>query len=146
MKHAKKLTALALVLVLVLSLAACGAPEKKLLGSWRDTTGGLGYDFHEDGTVTLHFVHFTIPIVNFTVDQDVTGTYTVTKAEDKTNHVTINYQVTLISLSDEFTFEIEKDILRLTNVKTNNVYTLTRADEAVTTSAATTADTTATAG
>ena len=136
MKNIKKIAALAIVLALVVTMfAACSAkPEKAILGSWRDTTGTLGYDFYEDGRVVLNYANFTIPIVNFTYDGDLNGTYTIVKAEDGTYHLNLNYKI-VVDINEEFTFTIDNDILTLTNVKTNNTYTLTRYDAAADTSA-----------
>ena len=126
MKRFTKLTALVLVLCLIaFAFAACGSPEKKLLGSWRDTTGSLGYDFYDDGRVILNYANFNIPIVNFTYDGDLNGTYTISKGDDGSNHLFITYTI-FTQIDEEFTFTIKGDILTLTNVKSGNTYTLTR--------------------
>lgn len=129
MKNIKKIAALLMVLALVLTaFAACSAKTDKLLiGSWRDTTGTLGYDFYEDGRVVLNYANFTIPIVNFTYDGDVNGTYTVEKADDGEYHLKLSYKI-IADINEEFKIKIDNDILTLTNVKTNNTYTLTRFD------------------
>ena len=62
----KKITAIALVLVLVVSLfAACSAsPSKQILGAWRDSTGTVGYEFKEGNICSITYADVTVPVFN----------------------------------------------------------------------------------
>lgn len=140
MKHLKKVTAIVLVLVLALSLlAGCANVEKDIIGSWRESTGSLGYDFAEDGTVKIHYLDFTIPVIGTNLSSDLEGTYAITKDDDGQYHLSMTYTL-LASINEEYIVTVKKDILTMTHATTGNTYTLTRATEnsapAITTTAA----------
>ena len=69
MSKIKKISALALVMLIIVSVfSACAfTPEAKLKGSWRDSTGNLGYEFMENNICKVTLVDFTIPIINFPI-------------------------------------------------------------------------------
>ena len=151
MNQIKKIAALLLALVMLLSFAGCVKQVKeltmkeKLCGAWRDTTGILSCEFKSDDTVVLHLVNFTIPVLGQKVKADVNGTYVLTQQEDDTWHMNVNYKIPLLlvetEVSQEFAVELEDDTLRLKDVKYNTTYTLTRYDPAAeTTSEITTTD------
>ena len=127
MKHLKKITAIVLVLVLALSLlAGCANVEKDIIGSWRESTGSLGYDFAEDGTVKIHYLDFTIPVIGTNLSSDLEGTYAITKDDDGQYHLSLTYTL-LASINEEYIITVKKDILTMTHATTGNTYTLTRA-------------------
>ncbi len=129
MKHLKKVTAIVLVLVLALSLlAGCANVEKDIIGSWRESTGSLGYDFAEDGTVKIHYLDFTIPVIGTNLSSDLEGTYAITKDDDGQYHLSMTYTL-LASINEEYIVTVKKDILTMTHATTGNTYTLTRAAE-----------------
>ena len=46
----KKLIPLLLVLIIILSLCACGSPERKVVGTWLNPNGTLFCELMKDGT------------------------------------------------------------------------------------------------
>lgn len=115
MKKIIKMTALFLALVLaVSSLAACSviSPGKKLVGKWTDSNKLSGYEFHEDGTVDITYVNFTIPIINMPFNGTVKGAYTVGKT-DNVNTVTLTYTVFSKSIEKTYQFKVEEAKLTL---------------------------------
>ena len=138
MKHVKKFFAISLALLLALSLlSGCANVEKDIIGSWRESTGSLGYDFAEDGTVKIHYLDFTIPVIGTNLSSDLEGKYTLTKDDDGVYHLTLAYTL-LASINEEYLVTIDHDILTMTHATTGNTYTLTRvdADRAATTGSA----------
>jgi hypothetical protein len=120
----KKFTGvLAIILVcavFVTAFAGCTAsPEKQILGKWKDSTGIVGYEFMEDGTVK--FSVLGIPI---------TGTYTLDK---KAETVTLTGTVLVKSITKIYKYQIEESTLILTDTSTNDAATYMR--EAVATTA-----------
>lgn len=132
MSKTKKILSIALVLVMVLGLfAACSAsPEKKILGSWRDSTGKIGYDFKEDNTVALTFANFKVPVIGIDYKGTADGTYAISKGEDGNDYVTVEYKVLSSAVSETFMFAVEDNTLTLTNTSTGKVVTLIAYDEA----------------
>ena len=138
MKHVRKIFAFSLALLLALSLlSGCANVEKDIIGSWRESTGSLGYDFAEDGTVKIHYLDFTIPVIGTNLSSDLEGKYTLTKDDDGVYHLTLAYTL-LASINEEYLVTIDHDILTMTHATTGNTYTLTRvdADRAATTGSA----------
>ena len=142
MKHLKKTISVLLVFVLAFTLlASCANVEKDIVGSWRESTGKLGYDFADNGTMKIHYLDFTIPVIGTKLSSDIDGTYTLEKGEDGEYHLKISYTL-LANINEEYIVTVDHDILTMTNTTTQNTYTLTRAAEAsapATTTAATTA-------
>ena len=129
MKKISKVAALILCFVFISAIfTGCAiTQEQKLVGSWRDTTGSIGYDFYENGTATIHYADFVIPIINYRYDGSVSATYTTLKAEDGTRHINLHYNIIgSLSVDEDFVFTIKDSVLTITNVKTNNTYTLTQ--------------------
>lgn len=129
MKIISKITAVVLcfVLISVIFTGCAITQEQKLIGSWRDTTGSIGYDFYENGTATIHYADFVIPIINYRYDGQVSATYTTVKDEDGTRHINLHYSIIgSLSVDEDLVFTINDSVLTITNVSTNNTYTLTR--------------------
>jgi len=130
MKHLKQFGALALVLMLIVSLfAGCGKPDpqKQLVGSWRDSTGILGFDFKEDGTGSIVAADFTLPIVNLPLKGSFDMTYTVTTDDNDVTTLQVAFTF-VVPVNLEFTISIDGDILKLQH-STGLNYTLTRVAE-----------------
>ena len=85
MKSIKKILVIALSALLLLTVfTACSAsPEKKLIGSWRDSTGMTGYEFKEDGKCVVTFADVKVPILNVNFNGAVDGVYSVAKRRKK---------------------------------------------------------------
>lgn len=140
MKNIKKILVIALSVILVLSVfTACSAsPEKKLLGSWRDSTGITGYEFKEEGKCVVTFADVTVPILNINYNGSVDGVYTTQKRDDGNYYVTITYTIYSKSVTKDFMFVVEESSLTLTDTSdgTATVYMAYTAESDTTASTA----------
>lgn len=117
MKNVKRTLAIVLSALLILCVfSACAAsPEKKLLGSWRDSTGIRGYEFLEEGKCVITYADVTIPIFNVNFNGKVDGVYSVQEREDGNNYVTVTYTIYSKSVTEDFMFVVDESSLTLTN-------------------------------
>ena len=124
----KKITAIALVLVLVVSLfAACSAsPSKQILGAWRDSTGTVGYEFKEGNICSITYADVTVPVFNIRYNGTVPGAYTIEEKEDGSYHVSITYTIIAKSISETYAFSVNGDTLNLTKLDDGTVKTFMR--------------------
>ncbi len=126
MKNLKRTLVVLLSAIMVLSVfSACAiTPEQKIMGSWRDSTGTMGYEFKENNACVITFLDITVPIVNLPYNGSVDGTYQVTKREDGNYYVTITYTIFAASITKDYLFSVEGNALTLTDVKdgTQTVY------------------------
>ncbi len=126
MKHIKKILVIALAALMVLTVfTACSAsPEKKLLGSWRDSTGMTGYEFKEEGKCVVTFADVKVPILNVNFNGAVDGVYTVAKREDGNYYVTVTYTIYAKSVTKDYMFTVEESALTLTDTSDGTVTVL----------------------
>ena len=122
MKTLKKTSAIILALVMIASVfTACSipflSPESKLLGAWRDSTGTIGYEFKKDGICSITYGDITVPIINIHWNGTVDGTYSVTKNQDKSYSVTVNYTILSQTLSKTYNFTVDKSALTLVDIE-----------------------------
>lgn len=106
----KRLAAIACVLCLVVTMfAACSAsPQKKLIGTWKDSTGLTGYVFN-DNNVCKVFLG--------TSSLGLDGSYTVDKRDDGNYYITIKYSAPIIGDTTlQYMFTVEGDTLTLTSL------------------------------
>ena len=141
MKNLKKIAVVFLALVMVVTVfAACGikvTPAQKIMGSWRDSTGTMGYEFLENGACKITYADVTIPIINITYDGTVDGTYSVSKDDNGAYHVTVIYTILSKSVTKDYTFTVNGNALTLTDTADGTVTTLMAySDPATQTSAA----------
>ena len=118
MKNLKRILAVALTAIVVMTLftACVKTPEKQILGSWRDSTQTMGYEFKENNLVTVTFLDITVPIVNLPYKGTVEGTYQITKRDDGNYYVTITYTVFATSVTKDYMFKVDGAALTLTDV------------------------------
>ncbi len=139
---AKKITALVLVLaVVVCCFSACAfTPDKKIIGSWQDSSGVFGIEFKEDGICKISGNASAISSALSALSVDTEGSYTVVKDEATKNYIlTINFTI-LISVSLQFTItEVSSDVLVLTSVDNGKVVSLVSSESAATSSSNTSA-------
>lgn len=126
MKHIKKFLVIALAALMVLTaFTACSAsPEKKLLGSWRDSTGMTGYEFKEDGKCVVTFADVKVPILNVNFNGAVDGVYSVAKRDDGLYYVTITYTIYAKSVTKDYMFTVQDSALTLQDTEDNTVTVL----------------------
>lgn len=126
MKHIKKILGIALAALMVLTVfTACSAsPEKKLIGSWRDSTGMTGYEFKEDGKCVVTFADVKVPILNVNFNGAVDGVYSVAEREDGNYYVTVTYTIYAKSVTKDYMFTVEESALTLTDTTDNSVTVL----------------------
>ncbi len=141
MKNLKKIAVVFLALVMVVTVfAACDikvTPAQKIMGSWRDSTGTMGYEFLENGACKITYADVTIPIINITYDGTVDGTYSVSKDDNGAYHVTVIYTILSKSVTKDYTFTVNGNALTLTDTADGTVTTLMAySDPATQTSAA----------
>lgn len=126
MSKLKKFSAILLVLcVIVATFAAC-SPQKKLIGSWRDSSGVVGYDFEEDNRCKV--VYADTEILGKKITANIEGSYTVEKADDGKYYMTIKYTFLAVSFSETYLIDLQGDTLTLTNTDGSAPKTLLRAD------------------
>ncbi len=141
MKNLKKILAVALTAILVMTLftACVKTPEKEILGSWRDSTQQMGYEFKENNAVTITFIDITVPLVNLPYHGTVEGTYQITKRDDGNHYVTITYTVFATSITKDYMFTIDGNALSLTDVSDGKTVVYMAYEEAQETVASTAA-------
>lgn len=144
MSKLKKVTAIALVMCVIVSLfAACAfTPEAKLIGAWRDSTGTVGYEFKEDNLCSITYADVTVPIINIRYNGTIDGAYTTEKKDDGTYYVTITYTIIAKSVTETYIFNVEGDVLTLTSPEDGTSKTLMAYTEPVATTVAPSAETT----
>ena len=128
MKSLKKLAVVVLALVMVVSVfAACDlkiTPQQKILGSWRDSTGTMGYEFLENNACKITYADVVIPIINLPYNGTVDGTYSVTKDEAGSYHVSVTFNILSKTLTKDYIFTVEGNALNLTDTADGTVTTL----------------------
>ena len=126
----KRLAAIGLVLCLVVTMfAACSAsPEKKLIGTWKDSTNLTGYTFNEKNVCKVFLA---------TSSLGLDDSYTIDKRDDGNYYITIKYSVPIIGdTTVQYMFVIEGDTLTLTSLdNSRNQYTFFRQTDAAQTDA-----------
>ena len=113
----KRLAAIGLVLCLVVTMfAACSAsPAKKLIGTWKDSTGLTGYTFNDNNVCKVFLA---------TSSLGLDGSYTVDKRDDGNYYITIKYTVPIIGdTTVQYMFAVEGDTLTLTSLDESRTQT-----------------------
>ena len=126
MKNIRKFLVIALSALMILTVfTACSAsPEKKIIGSWRDSTGMTGYEFKEDGKCVVTFADVKVPILNVNFNGAVDGVYSVAKREDGQYYVTVTYTIYAKSVTKDYMFTVEESALTLQDTTDNSVTVL----------------------
>ena len=128
MKNLKKLAVVLLTVVMVVSVfAACDikiTPQQKIIGSWRDSTGTMGFEFLEGGACKITYADVVIPIINYPYNGTIDGAYSITKDEADLYHVTITYTILSKSLTKDYIFTVEGNALNLTDTADGTITTL----------------------
>lgn len=117
MKKIIRATAVLLVVLLAAgTLAACSLQpqSKQLVAKWTDSNNLSGYNFHDDGTVNITYINFTVPIVNMPFNGTIDGSYTTEKV-DGVNYVTLNYTVWSKTVQKKYQYEVKDSVLTLTD-------------------------------
>lgn len=140
----KKITAIALVLtVVVCCFAGCAfTPDKKIIGSWKDSSGVLGIEFKDGGVVKFSGNASAISPALSALSVDTEGTYAVSKDENKQYHLVININIVIAVKLEYIISEVTSDVLTLKAVDSDKSYTFVKADTAKTTSSAPAAEST----
>ncbi len=128
MKSLKKLAVVLLAVVMVVSVfAACDikiTPQQKIIGSWRDSTGTMGFEFLEGGACKITYADVVIPIINYPYNGTIDGTYSITKDEADNYHITIIYTILSKSMTKDYIFSVTDNALNLTDVTDGTITTL----------------------
>ena len=128
MKNLKKIAVVLLAVLMVASVfTACDlklTQEQKILGSWRDSTGTIGYEFLENNACKVKYADVKIPIINISYDGTVDGTYTVSKDDNGVLCLTVTYTILSKSITKNYTYTLEGNALNLTDTADGSVTTL----------------------
>lgn len=128
MSKIKKISAILLVLCVIAATFTACSPQKKLIGSWRDSSGLVGYDFQDDNRCKV--VYADTEILGKKITANIEGSYTVEKADDGKYYITIKYTFLAVSFSETYLIDLEGDTLTLTNTDGSTPKTLLRTDPA----------------
>lgn len=133
MSKVKKISALVLVLcVIIAAFSACSAsPQKKLIGSWRDSTGLVGYDFAEDNKCKI--VYADTVLLGRKITANIDGAYKLEKRDDGKYYVTITYTFFATSFNEDYQITIDGSTLSMINVENQATKTLIKSDSAAVT-------------
>ncbi len=115
----KKVLAIVMVLCTVAVLfTACSAasPEKKLIGKWSESTGGLSFEFQEGNILTVEALDGKSTLLNMLTD-NIKGSYTVTKKDDGNYYLTITLS-SIAAIGGEYRFDFEGETLNLKDPST----------------------------
>lgn len=121
----KKITAILLALsVIVCCFAACAfTPAKKLIGSWKDSTGVVALEFKEDGVCKISGNASAISSALSAISVDTEGTYTMVKDEaTKEYHLTLNFTFLIAIKLEYIVTDISSDVLTLKSVDSGKVF------------------------
>lgn len=128
MKNLKKIAVVILAVVMVAAVfTACDVKltqEQKILGSWRDSTGTIGYEFLENGACKITYADVTIPIININYDGTVDGAYTLSKDDSGALHLDVTYTILSKSVTKNYTYTIDGNALTLTDAADGSITTL----------------------
>ncbi|HZK39735.1 MAG TPA: DUF5640 domain-containing protein [Clostridia bacterium] len=114
------LTVFLACVVFVTAFAGCMAnPEKQIIGKWKDSTGIVGYEFFEGGTVKFS-------VMGVPVD----GSYSMDKKEET---ITLTGTVLVKSVTQTYKYAIEENKLTLTDLSSGNAATYMREPGSTTT-------------
>ena len=94
------------------------ADDGNILGVWRDSANLSGYEFKEEGVVSITYVNITIPVIDVPVNGTFTGGY-----EIENGVLSLTYYIYGKKISDSYTYEISGNTLKLTNTETAKVST-----------------------
>lgn len=92
--------------------------DEDLMGIWRDSANLSGYEFKEDGVVSVTYVNLTIPVIDVPVNGTFTGGYEI---ED--GILSLTYYIYGKKISDSYTYEISGNSLKMKNTENGNVST-----------------------
>lgn len=137
MRHLVKITAVSVVLCIALVACSMGKkPEEQILGKWMDSPGTYGYEFAEEGQVTILFLDMNfektgsltildslLTMVNQTFPLEYQGSYIMdTEAET----ITLTYTVLGQSIRSVYQYRFEESSLVLTDQKDHSETVLFR--------------------
>lgn len=96
-----------------------------ILGKWTDSANMSGYEFFDNGFVTVTYVNLTVPVVNMPINGSAKGSYTV-----EGNIVTVKFSIYSKTITKTFDASISGNSLTLKDRKDGDVATYERASSA----------------
>ena len=90
--------------------------EKELLGKWTDSAGMSGYEFFDNGKVTVTYFNLTVPILNLPLSGTADGTYLLSG-----DRLEISYSIYTKAIHYVFNAQIENSQLTLKNIEDGKV-------------------------
>lgn len=100
------------------------APDlsREILGKWMDSANMSGYEFLQDGTVSVTYVNLTIPFINLPINGSATGTYTLNG-----NELMMKYSIYTKTIVKRFFVAVSGNELSLRDLDEGEVSTYRRA-------------------
>ena len=98
--------------------------SQAILGKWMDSANMSGYEFKEDGTVSVTYVNLTIPFINLPINGSATGTYTLTG-----NEMAMKYSIYTKTITKRFFVSVSSNELSMHDLDENETATYRRAGE-----------------
>lgn len=98
------------------STEAASSLGKEILGKWTDSAGMSGYEFFENGKVTVTYFNLTVPILNLPLSGTADGTYTLNG-----DRLEIAYSIYSKAIDYRFTASVENNRLSLKNLEDGDV-------------------------
>ena len=92
--------------------------SKAIIGKWMDSANMSGYEFFEDGTVSVTYVNLTIPFINLPINGSATGTYSLNG-----NELTMKYSIYTKTIVKRFFAKVDGNELSLRDLDEGDVST-----------------------
>lgn len=92
--------------------------EADLMGLWRDSANLSGFEFKDGGVVSVTYVNFRIPVIDVPVNGTFTGGYEINDGV-----LSLTYYIYGNKISNNYTYEISGNSLRLKDTETGNIST-----------------------
>lgn len=96
------------------SSTTAAAPSSELsqliLGKWMDSANMSGYEFKENGKVTVTYVNLTVPVIEFPINGSADGSYTLNG-----NQLTVNFSIYKKTITREYTISVNSNTISMTN-------------------------------
>ncbi|MCM1543959.1 MAG: DUF5640 domain-containing protein [Ruminococcus sp.] len=96
--------------------------QQSILGKWADSANMSGYEFFDDGYVTVTYVNLTVPVVNMPINGSTKGTYTIDG-----NVVTIKFSIYSKTITKTYSASVDGNQLTMRDLKDSDISTYERA-------------------
>ena len=98
--------------------------SKQIIGAWMDSVQMSGFEFFDDGRVTVTFINLTIPFLDLPINGTANGTYTL-----EGSVLTMKYSIYSHTEVRTYTVSVSQNELTMINSEDNNLSTYQRVDK-----------------